>query len=181
MKKIVALGASNSQKSINKQFAYYAAGRVQDVELNLLDLNNFVLPLYGPDLENEIGIPENVQLLDAELSAMDGIVLSLAEYNGSYTAAFKNAFDWLSRLDKKVWKGVPMLLLATSPGGRGGASVLNTALTLMPHYGGNVVGSYSLPFFHKNFVDGKMANDDQQETLDREILVFQNLLHQVEA
>ena len=57
MKKILALGGSNSSKSINTTFATYIANQLQDSEVTVFDWNEFVLPLYSPDLEAEIGIP----------------------------------------------------------------------------------------------------------------------------
>ena len=44
-----------------------------------------------------------------------------------------------------------MLLLATSPGPRGGSSVLEIAKNRFPYQGGKVVGSFSLPSFNDNF------------------------------
>ena len=90
------------------------------------------------------------------LSNYDGFVVSLAEHNGSYAAVFKNIFDWTSRIDRKVFKDKPLLLMASSPGGRGGASVLETAANTFPHLGGNVVAKFSLPNFYDNFKDDKL-------------------------
>ena len=41
MKKIVAFGASSSKKSINKQFASYAASLISDADSIIIDLNDF--------------------------------------------------------------------------------------------------------------------------------------------
>ena len=46
-----------------------------------------------------------------------------------------------------------MFLLATSPGARGGSSVLETAVKRFPFSGGVVVASFSLPSFYQNFKD----------------------------
>jgi hypothetical protein len=46
-----------------------------------------------------------------------------------------------------------MLLLATSPGIRGGSSVLEIANKRFPFQGGIVKGSFSLPSFNDNFDD----------------------------
>ena len=56
-KKILAFGASNSKQSINRIFANYAAHQVSEAEVNLLDLNDFEMPIYGIDRERESGIP----------------------------------------------------------------------------------------------------------------------------
>ena len=127
MKKIVAFGASSSKTSINKTLAIHVAGKVADASVTVIDMNDYVLPIYSSDVEMESGIPEGVHRFNDLIKSADGLVISLAEHNGTYTAVFKNLLDWLSRLDVNVWKGKPMLLMATSPGGRGGASVLAAA------------------------------------------------------
>ena len=94
MKKIIAIGGSNSINSINKTLAVYTAKLSKNTVVKELDLNDYKLPLYGIDLENENGIPQDAHNLLNEIKEADGIVLSLAEHNGAYSTAFKNAFDW---------------------------------------------------------------------------------------
>ena len=89
MKKIIAIGASNSKNSINKTFAAYAANKVKGTTVTILDLNDYPLPIYSIDLESEAGIPENAKKFDQQIQEADGIVISLAEHNGSYSAVFK--------------------------------------------------------------------------------------------
>ena len=176
MKNIIALGGSNSKNSINKKLASYAANKVTETEVTVIDLNDFELPLYGVDLEEASGIPENATKLNSMIEASDGIVLSLAEHNGSFTAAFKNAVDWVSRIDPKLWKNKPMLLLATSPGGRGGATVLQSAKALYPHQGANVVADFSLPSFYDHFSEEGIKDETLNEELDQKISLFQKSL-----
>ncbi len=173
MKKIIALGGSNSKDSINKKLAVYAAKQIKESETIVADLNEFELPLYGIDLEKEEGIPENALKLNGILEEVDGIVISMAEHNGSFTAAFKNAIDWLSRIDQKVWKDKPMLLMATSPGGRGGATVLGTAKASFPFLGGKVIADFSLPSFYDNFSEVGLKNGELGKALDKKIQEFQ--------
>lgn len=172
MKQIVALGGSNSKKSINKALATYAAKQVENVEVTVLDLNDFDLPMYGVDYEAESGIPADATRLNGLLEATDGLVVSLAEHNGSYSVAFKNAFDWLSRINPKVWKNKPMLLMATSPGARGGISVLATAKTSFPHLGGNIIADFSLPSYYDNFSETGLKNEELNESLNGKIKLF---------
>jgi chromate reductase len=165
MKKIITLGGSSSKKSINKQLAEYTGRLLEGVEVINLDLNDFDLPLYSIDLEKERGFSEDLLALNEIIELTDGIILSLAEHNGAYSAAFKNAFDWLSRIDGKVWKNKPMLLLSSSPGGRGGQSVMDIARSRFPFNGGNIVGSMTFPFFHDNFKDGEVVNASLKDKL----------------
>ena len=176
MKRIVALGGSNSKASINKKLAAYVAGQIAEAEVWVADLNDFELPLYGIDRENEHGIPETAHRLNALIESADGLVISLAEHNGSYSAVFKNVFDWLSRITKNVWKDKPMFLMATSPGRRGGATVLQAAKTSFPHLGGNIVADFSLPSFHSNFSENGLTDSALQQELTQKIQYFQKVL-----
>lgn len=160
MKKILAIGASNSSQSINKQLADYTARQVREAEVNLLDLNEYEMPIYSMDREKESGIPALAQQFKQQIANSDAVVLSLAEHNGSYTTAFKNILDWASRLEGSLWADKPVFLLATSPGGRGGATVLGLAKTYLPFMGAKVVASFSLPSFYNNFSLEEGVTDD---------------------
>lgn len=151
--KILAFGASSSRQSINKRFATYAAQQVPDSEVRILDLNDFEMPIYSIDRERESGIPQPAHAFKQAIQEADGIIISFAEHNGSYTAAFKNIMDWTSRIKKDLWENKPMLLLATSPGKRGGKSVLEQALRRIEFVNDNTVVGFSLPSFHQSFND----------------------------
>jgi len=165
MKKIITLGGSSSKASINKILAEYAGSLINNVELINIDLNNFEMPLFSVDIERDKGIATAAKDLNNLFEKADGFVISLAEHNGAYSAAFKNAFDWLSRINGKVWRNKPMLLLSTSPGERGGKSVLEIALGRFPYMGANIIGSLSFPSFQDNFVVGKIVNSDLNKAL----------------
>lgn len=158
MKTIIAIGGSNSKNSINKTLAVYTANQLKDVVVKTIDLNDYKLPLYGIDFENDNGIVQTAHDLLKEIKDSDGIVLSLAEHNGAYSSAFKNAFDWMSRIDGKLWSEKPMLLMATSPGARGGATVLEIAKGRFPYMGGNIIAELSFPSFFDNFKDGVITD-----------------------
>jgi NAD(P)H-dependent FMN reductase len=149
--KIVAFGASYSKESINKCFAAYAARQFNNTEIEILDLNNYELPIFTVDAESETGIPKNVKSFLDKLDSADLLVISMAEHNGSYTAAFKNLFDWTSRLKAKMFEGKKILLLSASPGKRGGAGVLEAARNRFPKHGAEIIGAFSLPSFKVNF------------------------------
>ncbi len=159
MKNIITIGGSTSKASINKVLAEYAGSLMDGVKIINLDLNDYDLPLYSIDIETEAGFPDDLKDLNALVEEADGIILSLAEHNGAYSAAFKNAFDWLSRIEGKVWRNKPMLLLSTSPGPRGGQSVMELALSRFPYNGGNIIASMTFPSFGQNFNNGEVTNE----------------------
>ena len=149
--KILALGGSTSSTSINRQLANHAASLVAGAEVTELDLRDYALPIYSSDEEEANGASADAQRFLDAIRAHDAIVISLAEHNGSYAAAFKNLYDWTSRIEQKLWSDKPMLLMATSPGGRGGATVLAAAEATFPRMGADLKATFSLPSFHDNF------------------------------
>ncbi|MFT6166637.1 MAG: NAD(P)H-dependent FMN reductase [Vicingaceae bacterium] len=175
MTKIVAFGASSSKTSINKQLANYAAQQVPNADLNLLDLNDYEMPVYSIDKENESGIHPLALKFRAQLDAADGIIISFAEHNGAYSAAFKNIFDWISRGGPNIWGNKPMFLLSTSPGARGGQSVLEIAVGKISRMNTNDIHQFSLPEFEKNF-DNEITNNDLKAAFTEKLNAFTSKL-----
>ena len=110
------------------------------------------------------------------MKAFDGYVVSLAEHNGSYAAAFKSILDWLSRINRSVFNDKPVLLMSASPGGRGGASVLANAGAYFPHAGASEVITFSFPKFFDNFSEGKITNQELKNALLNKTKEFQSKL-----
>ncbi len=159
--KLLAFAGSNSSTSINKKLAGYASKQFTKYEVELIDLNDFKMPLFSVDVEREQGSPDTVDKMIDKIAESDFIVLSLAENNACYNVGFKNVFDWISRKQPKVFQDKPMLLMATSPGRRGGASVLEFAQKHLPRYGGNIKAVFSLPSFDENFdVERGIINEE---------------------
>ena len=177
MKKILAFAGSTSSTSINKQLATYAAENLENTAFDVVDLRDYKLPIYSTDEEGN-GIPEDATRFSNLLDNYDGFIVSLAEHNGSYAAAFKNIFDWSSRVEKNVFRDKPLLLMATSPGGRGGATVLNAAATSFPHMGAKTITTFSLPNFYDNFKDGKIVNEEILSALKTQVNEFENAVNQ---
>jgi chromate reductase, NAD(P)H dehydrogenase (quinone) len=175
--KIVAFGASCSKRSINRKFAGFAAKQFNHSEIEILDLNNYKLPLFTVDAESEIGFPENVKSFLNKLEEADLLVISMAEHNGSYTAAFKNLFDWASRLKMKMFEGKKILLLSTSPGQRGGLNVIEAAKNRFPKHGAEIIATFSLPYFQENFNAEKgILNEELNKQFREAILTTKNKL-----
>ncbi|SEP76682.1 NADPH-dependent FMN reductase [Flavobacterium urocaniciphilum] len=168
MKKIIAFGGSSSKTSINKQLATYAANLFENASVEVLDLNDYEMPVFSVDKEKENGIHPLATEFYAKIGSADLIVLSLAEHNGAYSTAFKNILDWTSRINAKTFQEKEMLLLATSPGARGGSSVLDIATKRFPYQGAIVKGSFSLPSFYENFdvVNGIINPEYKNQLLD---------------
>ena len=53
--KVLGFAASSSTKSINKMLVTYAVSLLTDTEVEILDLNDYELPLFSEDKEEELG------------------------------------------------------------------------------------------------------------------------------
>jgi len=114
---------------------------VSGVAIETLDLNDFEMPIYSVDRPNEGGIPSEAQTFFEKIGAADAVLVSFAEYNGSVTSAWKNIFDWMSRIDMKVWQDKPIVMLAATPGPRAGAGVLGGQEAMAPFFGMDLRGT----------------------------------------
>lgn len=156
--KILAFGASNSSKSINKKFATSVSKYYKEIEdtIEIIDLNDYAMPIFSVDLEAKVGLPAEALAFAEKIDWADFIIISFAENNGNYNACYKNIIDWLSRIKgRKIFNNKPLFLLATSPGARGGQSVLEIATARIPRDGGEILETFSLPEFNSNFEEGK--------------------------
>lgn len=174
-KKIIAFGASNSTKSINKTLANYASKKLAKVEFELLDLNDFEMPIYSADREAESGIPELAHQFKKRIENSDGLLISFAEHNGAYSVAFKNIYDWVSRIESNVWGNRPMFLMATSPGAYGGKSVLAMAKARYERANEKEILTFSLPSFYEKYSAEKGISDENLR------IAFFDLLNQFES
>ncbi|OIN26516.1 NADPH-dependent FMN reductase [Vibrio barjaei] len=149
--KVIAFGASTSSTSINKALATYAANLIEGADVEVLDLTQFDVPMFSEDKEKEIGQAEGAKTFLTAIHQADALVISFAEHNGHHPAAYKNLFDWATRIEREVFKGIPAIYLATSPGPGGASNVLAAAANSAPYFGGNVKATISVPSFYDNF------------------------------
>lgn len=170
--KIIAFGATTSKNGINPILAKYVAEQfaheLSNSEVEVLDLNNYPLPLYSEDYEQEHGCPTIVNDFLAKIRDADLIIISLAEHNGSYSVAFKNLFDWTSRVQIKLFDSKKIVLTSATPGPGGGVCVLNAANTRFPKHGADIIGQLSVPNFSQSFdlTEGLVDKDIKQKMHD---------------
>lgn len=118
--KLLIVAASLRKDSVNKRLIR-AVHRLLDgtAEVRLAELNEFPMPVYDGDLETATGVPEGAKRFSEAIAAVDAVVISTPEYNGSIPGPLKNAIDWMSRLRPVAMTGKPFLLLGASPGALG--------------------------------------------------------------
>jgi chromate reductase len=132
------------------------------------------MSIFSIDRELESGIPALAYEFKKQVKDVDGIVISFTKHNGAYSAAFKNVFDWISRIEKDVWMNKPMFLLATSPGKHSGKSVFNIAVTKFRRMNTNTIVSFSLPSFRNNFSEKEGITDKMLlHTFNKQLALFE--------
>lgn len=149
--KILAFAASNSSNSINKDLITYAATLLDKHDVDIVDINEFEMPIYSSDLEEAHGIPDAASRFLKKIEDSNALLISYAEHNGNYAVAYKNIFDWMSREKQEVYQGKPIVMLSTSPGPSGAKSVLALARESAHFFNGHVKAALSIPSFFENF------------------------------
>jgi len=178
MKKILALSGSNNPNSINEKLMTAALKEIHSPQTQRITSPVLDVPLFSLQ-EEEKGLPKPIKLLFKEFAQADGFIVASPEHNGLPTAFLKNLIDWISRIDQKFFGGKPVLLLSTSPGFNGGASHLRVLEKLLPIWGGNLTGSYSLGSFNHNFdpINHKITNKEEAAKFQGVIQNFLQILH----
>ena len=172
--KIFAFAGSNSSTSINKQLVKFVLKSFPNEDINLIDLNDYLMPVFSVDLEKN-GFPKEAHQFLKNIEESDIIICSLAENNRSYSAAFKNIFDWASRINVKVFQDKPMFLMTTSPGGYGGGNVMAEASKFFPAFGADIKETFSLPKFYENFdLENGIVEPELLKTLNSKIENFKS-------
>ncbi len=171
MLKIVAFAGSLRAASFNKKLLAIAveAARVAGAEVTVVDLRELALPLFDQDLETASGLPDGAKRFKALLRESDGFLIASPEYNGSVTAALKNAIDWASREESDdepplvAFQGKVAALMAASPGGVGGMRSLMTLRGILAHIGVLVLpDQVTIPTAHEAFDDAGKLKDERK-------------------
>lgn len=173
--KILAFAGSNSKNSINKELLNYTLGKLENAEINVVDINDYEMPIYSIDRQIANGFPELAVDFHKQVEAADGLVITLAEHNGNFSVALKNILDWVSRIDMAFLKEKKLLLLSTSPGSYGGGNVMEVATKYFGMFAsGEIIASTTFPFFNDNFKDGEIVSEEYKNIIAEKIEIFQN-------
>jgi len=179
MKRILCFAGSNKSTSINQKFVKFAASQIKGFDVKVIKLTDYEITMYGEDVEKERGYSSELRMLLQEIADADGIIISVNEHNSGVSAFFKNTIDWLSRLDRNFLEGKKILVMATSPGGRGAISALEYTKNTLPRFGTKVVESFSLPKFYENYSEEENRIIDESLSLSFND-VLKNFLRQLE-
>jgi NAD(P)H-dependent FMN reductase len=139
--RILAFSGSARRDSLNQKLldAVVAATRDAGAEVTALSLNDYVLPLYHGDLEDERGLPEKAAELVRLILAHQGLLIASPEYNSQLAPLLKNTIDWCTRADESPFPGKVAAVVAASPGNFGAIRSMTLARQLLTHLGCHVV------------------------------------------
>src|ERR1051326_2822220 len=110
---LIGLSGSLRAGSFNTALLRAATGLVPE-GTTLLARTIHGIPLYDGDVEASTGIPTVVRELGEAIANADGLLLVTPEYNNSIPGPFKNAIDWLSRIEdhpNPVFTGKPVAII----------------------------------------------------------------------
>ena len=173
---LLFIAGSAREASLNKRLARSAAliAKASGIPATFADLGDYPMPIYGGDLEDRDGPPENAHKLKALMSAHQGVFIASPEYNAGITPLLKNALDWVSRVRDEdeaplqVYKTRVFMLAAASPGALGGVRGLIMLRQVLANGLGALVlpDQMLLPRATEAFgEDGALSNARQREQL----------------
>ena len=118
--RILAFGGSLRKASFNQKLSAIAAegAREAGAEVTLIELRDFPMPLFDEDIEAKIGKTDEAKRLKDLFLSHQGLIIASPEYNSSYSAALKNAIDWVSRSNSPDQIAIPSTFQAFGPDGQ---------------------------------------------------------------
>jgi len=151
MKNIAILVASvnkNMELALNIQKVVTELEAKSEV-INLVALD---LPMYTSIIEDEKGIPKEINDLATRLQTFDAFIIVSPEYNGSTPPVLNNAIAWVSRVgdDFRAIFNQKFVAIATHSGG-GGIRGNDAVRAIFAYIGSNVlsreiINNYSKPY-----------------------------------
>lgn len=118
---VLAMAGSFRKESFNRKLLHAGveALRKLGATVDVVDLNDFDIPVYSQDIE-DVGVPPGVEALKQRIAQADGLLFAVPEYNSSVPGGFKNVLDWASRGTDDPLRGKVGAIMSASPSGFGG-------------------------------------------------------------
>lgn len=182
---ILAFSGSTREGSTNKKVSNLAVLGAEEagVEVKLIDLRDYSMPLYDGDLEEREGLPEKAKELKKLFIECDGFIIASPEYNSSISGVLKNSIDWVSRKEEDdeaplvAFTGKAAVIMSASPSGLGGIRGLVTLRYILGNIGVHVLpGQKCLPNAYEAFDEQGVLKSNKDvagfKKLGRELAEF---------
>lgn len=166
--KVLAIAGSLRAQSYTTRILRTALAGAEraGAEVTFADLRDFPMPIYDPDAHEREGFDPTALEFQGIVAAHDGFLVTTPEYNGSVSAALKNAIDWASRPSdvrprSTVFLGKTAAIMTASPGRFGGLRCLNHLRAILTSVGVHVLPTeIAVPNVHEMFDgDGEVLLD----------------------
>ena len=148
MSKVLLVSATKGNNYKLAQSLDKVCGEIA-LESEIISLEDFDLPLYGPAAEGA-GLPSDAKKLATKLKQSRAVVWLAPEYNGSVPPIVNNAIAWVSR-SSEDWReafSAKVMVVGTHSGG-GGHHVIQTLRDQLQFIGAIVLPRSILTTFQK--------------------------------
>ena len=182
-KPIIGLLSGSSRKaSMNRKLVAAMAHIFTDkgADAQIIDLDDYDMPIYNGDYEDANGVPQATQKLIKTLTACDGVFIATPEYNGCMPALLKNTIDWTSRVGLEQFTRPVYGIGSATPGPLSGIMALRQLHFILNRLGAHVVptqlgvGQYGQAFD----TDGRFKNE---ATMARAEKLVDQMLQSIQA
>ena len=164
---IVGINGSLRAASWNRMLLRHALKSLENKSVEAWEFDLNPLPLYNADIRSK-GMPESAVALRSAVEAADAVILTTPEYNGTFSAAIKNAVEWMTQPTNLI-EGKVFAIMAASPG-RLGASRTHMPLSYAIETEGGLVlhrPKILLPLVDQVFSeDGRLLDETTGELID---------------
>jgi chromate reductase len=174
--KILAFVGSTRTDSFNKKLVKIASTGATEsgVDVTVIDLRDFAMPLYDGDMEQQKGLPSTARKLKDLMLSHQGFLISAPEYNSSISGVLKNTIDWTSRQSEgeeplACFKGKIAGIMSASPGGLGGLRGLVHVRAILENIGVLVIpDQIAISRVHEAFdTDGTLKDKKQEDKVKK--------------
>ncbi|HVF97995.1 MAG TPA: NAD(P)H-dependent oxidoreductase, partial [Flavisolibacter sp.] len=163
---IEIVSGSPRNGSITHRLALHLQGLFADKtehQAGILDVREYPLPLLQKVFTTVDDAPPELKPLAERMFAAEGFIIVTPEYNGSYSPAMQNMFDYFPKQHRK-----PFGLVTASPGALGGIrAAMQLQQFTMALFG--IPSPYMLvtPHVEKKFdVEGNLIDPSFQKSID---------------
>jgi len=165
--RVLAVSGSLRRGSHNSALLRLAADLLlpSGVEVVIYDSLRHIPPYNEDVLDSR---PASVQRLRAEIVAVDAVLMSTPEYNGSVPGQLKNALDWLSRpLAESPLRNKPAAVVGASTGVFGAVWAQAELRKVLAAIGARVLDrELPVPNAHEQFTsDGRLVDREIEQNL----------------
>lgn len=175
--KILAFAGSLRRDSYNKKLIKVAVAGAEKAgaDVTLIELNEFPMPLYCQDIEDQEGLPSTVLKFKELMLSHDGLMIASPEYNSSIPGVLKNTLDWASRKASKDERDLSCfidkvaVIMSASPGALGGLRMLVHLRAMLENIKVIVLPDQkTIPAAMNAFeADGSLKDPAQQRAVER--------------